>query len=353
MKFNELMKKVKRDDGLYATVRDGGEKMEDSHKRREYVLWRTAVRVFKNNPHKKPNKKDIHEAFRAVVAEMQDQTPSFFDRWLRDWPLDHMTTRQIPRVTQFYSVWKDSPLHAPQTSTYPHRLTRKGFVPPTTCAETFGGVYVFEKLLSDYDLWGVVEPLLNSAEEVQSSEGGRDVFQAFEEDGSVKPSTNARMQVRLDGTGAQVAEFVKARLIERGAIAREAVVANEVTVLWNASLVMKQQAFHHDFKNRTSGFSVIIPLDGAMSFNIVPLKRPKESDKGTCRVQAYSGDAIVFEGDVNHAGMCGIGRVPAKRLHMYCAFPPAGEKREPGEVVPRAQEGEGLQTFPTKFVAER
>ena len=236
---------------------------------------------------------------------------------------------------------------------YGTTLTRDGFV--TTFGHddaTFGPrPESFGAASRSEDLWGIDENAPDGRlMRWQEAKTDAPVFQTVDEGGRAKPAEGReeRMQVRLSGSGEQLASFVKARLVERGVVSSDAVAADEVTVLWNAAKTMPRQAFHSDYGAQEHGFSVITPLDGAIPLIAVAPQEPRDENDRLCVAILQPGDVVVFAGDVNHAGTPGLGCVPARRLHVYLTFPPPGGTVERGQVIPRHEEG-GLRTHPTTF----
>ena len=362
MKFSKIMESVPRDDGIHvgaASPLDFGAGNEEQAfpcgREEEYVIWRVARRTLDSTADGDELEDVLRTATAAFVNELEEIAPTFIAKWrtrgARRAGADRrtLTKEGQRRCKALRTKMKQFMQEGTERGAYGTTLTRDGFV--TTIGHddaTFGHVRIFRRCFEVEDLWGIVRTLLMDGDEVAGSEDGRPVFQTVE-GGRAKPAEGRkeRMQARLSGSGEQLASFVKARLIERGVISRDAVAADEVTVLWNAAKTMPRQAFHSDYGAQEHGFSVITPLDGAIPLSLLPL-RPRDENDRLCVAILQPGDVVVFAGDVNHAGTPGLGCVPCRRLHVYLRFPPPGGTVEPGQVIPRHEES-GLRTHPTTF----
>ena len=362
MKFSKIMESVPRDDGIHvgaASPLDFGAGNEEQAfpcgREEEYVIRRVARRTLDSTARGGELEDALRTATAAFVNELEEIAPTFIARWRTRGadgraPTERRSRRRdsegARRCVQSMKLFTQE---GTERGAYGTTLTRDGFV--TTFGHddaTFGHVRIFRRCFEDEDLWGMMRTLLMDGDEVPGSEDGRPVFQTVE-GGRAKPAEGReeRMQVRLSGSGEQLASFVKAHLIERNVISSDAVAADEVTVLWNAAKTMPRQAFHSDYGAQEHGFSVITPLDGAIQLSLLRL-RPRDENDRLCVAILQPGDVVVFAGDVNHAGTPGLGCVPARRLHVYLTFPPPGGTVERGQVIPRHEEG-GLRTYPTTF----
>jgi len=336
---------TKRDDGLYVgdaeklSPMDGGPS-SDNDRLVEYVLLSVAREVVRENVLEETA---INAVFSRVLGNLVKNAPSLFGRWAEAGRrTDALSGPQSRRLKQILTAMKALNYEAHfGPANYEVTLTSRGWSDRQKRKELhnkFGGVRVLRRMFCKEDFWGIFAPLLRMAREVENTDQNRVVFQRKNDEGhAVSGESPERCQLRLCGHGEELARFILARLKARGVIGEDAVVANEVSLLWNAAHVMPQQHRHSDYATRTEGFSIIFPIDVCIMLHVFPRKSAKraDSDLPSSILLLEIGDAALFEGDVIHAGQPGLCRVPVRRLHAYFSF----QKVEPSQVLPRSDVG--------------